>query len=125
MTTRAPMRHAALTMLLTLLLPAGAYAHAFPDRSRPRVGATVKAAPLHVRIWFDAGLEALFCSLIVKNAAGQVVSEGRGHVVSGSHDRLLETTVKPLAPGKYRVYWSVVAVDGHHTEGHYMFRIEG
>ncbi len=116
-------RFVGLTLALTLTAPAVAWAHAFPDRSRPRVGATVKAPPHRVRIWFDAGLEALFCSLIVKNAAGQVVSHGRGHVVPGSHDRLLETTVKPLTPGKYRVYWSVVAVDGHHTEGHYMFRV--
>lgn len=122
---RVPIKHISAAALLALSLPVAAFAHAFPDRSRPRVGATVKAAPHHVRIWFDAGLEALFCSLLVKNAAGQLVSQGRGHVVSGSHDRLLETTVKPLAPGKYRVYWSVVAVDGHHTEGHYMFRVGG
>lgn len=116
-------RSGAISLALALLLPAGAFAHAFPDRSRPRVGATVKIAPHRVRIWFDAGLEALFCSLIVKSAAGQVVSLGHGHVVRGSHDRLLETTVKPLIPGKYRVYWSVIALDGHHTEGHYMFRV--
>lgn len=125
MMLRLPTRHVCSIALFACLFPVVASAHAFPDRSRPRVGATVKTAPHHVRIWFDAGLEALFCSLLVKNAAGQLVSQGRGHVVSGSHDRLLETTVKPLGPGKYRVYWSVVAVDGHHTEGHYMFRIGG
>lgn len=118
-------RSVALSLALALLAPTETFAHAFPDRSRPRVGATVKDAPHHVRIWYDAGLEALFCSLIVKSAAGRVVSIGRGHVVPGSHDRLLETTVKPLAPGKYRVYWSVIALDGHHTDGHYMFRVRG
>ena len=118
-------RSIAVSLTLALLLPSGAWAHAFPDRSRPQVGATVKASPHHVRIWFDAGLEALFCSLIVKNATGQVLSFGHGHVVRGSHDRLLETTVKRLVPGKYRVYWSVIALDGHHTAGHYMFRVRG
>lgn len=112
-----------LSLLVALGLPLVASAHAFPERSRPRVGATLKAAPHQVRIWFDAGLEPLFCSLIVKNAAGQVMSHGRGVVASGTHDRLLETTVNTLPPGKYRVYWSVIAVDGHHTEGHYMFRV--
>lgn len=114
---------ALLGLLLALSFPLSAFAHAFPDRSRPRVGSTVKTAPHTVRIWFDAGLEPLFCSLLVKNTTGKVVSRGRGHVVAGSHDRLLETAVGPLPAGKYRVYWSVVAVDGHHTEGHYMFRI--
>ncbi len=115
---------AVLSLFLTLSIPGLAYAHAFPERSRPRVGSTLTKPPHLVRIWFDAGLEALFCSLTVKNATGQIVSEGRGHVVAGTHDRLLETQVPPLAPGRYHVYWSVVAVDGHHTEGRYMFRIQ-
>ncbi len=76
-----------------------------------------------MRIWFDAGLEGIFCHLTVKNAQGVTVSHGRAHVVPHSHDRLLEVAIAPLKPGKYRVYWSVIAVDGHHTEGHYPFRI--
>lgn len=122
--SRMPLQFAALGLVWALGHPLLAYAHAFPERSRPRVGATLKKPPHLVRIWFDAGLEALFCSLTVKNAAGRVVSEGRGHVVAGTHDRLLETSVPPLAPGRYHVYWSVVAVDGHHTEGRYMFRVQ-
>lgn len=100
-----------------------ASAHAFPERSRPRVGATVAKAPHEVRIWFDAGLEPLFCTLRVKDAQGQWVNKGKGHVKPGTHDRLLETRVPVLPPGKYHVYWSVIAVDGHHTEGHYPFRV--
>lgn len=115
---------ARFSLLLALSIPLVAYAHAFPERSRPRVGSTLQKPPHRIRIWFDAGLEALFCSLTVKNATGHVVSQGRGHVVAGSHDRLLETTVPPLSPGRYHVYWSVIAVDGHHTQGRYMFRIE-
>lgn len=113
-----------LTGLLVGSFPGTTLAHAFPDRSRPRVGATIAHAPHVVRIWFDAGLEALFCHLTVKNEHGQTVSQGPAHVVAHSHD-LLETAIPRLAPGKYRVYWSVIAVDGHHTEGHYMFRVKG
>ena len=111
---------------VTLLSGAGApvaSAHAFPERSRPRVGATVTKPPHRVRIWFDAGLEPLFCTLRVKNAQGQWVSSGKGNVKPGTHDRLLEVALPPLPPGKYHVFWSVVAVDGHHTEGRYPFRI--
>ncbi|MHB8252810.1 MAG: copper resistance CopC family protein [Acidiferrobacter sp.] len=120
---RAYTKIAITGFLLALSFLQVALAHAFPERSRPRVGSTLKLSPHHVRIWFDAGLESLFCSLTVKNAAGHIVSHGRGKVVAGSHDRLLQTTVSPLAPGKYHVFWSVVAVDGHHTHGRYMFRI--
>lgn len=120
------MRHTLRASLLGLLLfiPGLADAHAFPERSRPRVGATLRKSPSFVRIWFDAGLEGLFCHLTVKTATGTPVSRGRAHVVAHSHDRLLEVALAPLGPGKYRVYWSVVAVDGHHTEGRYSFRIK-
>lgn len=114
-----------LTLFLSALYPVVALAHAFPERSLPRVGSTVTHTPHTVKIWFDAGLEALFCRLTVKNAAGQKMNPGRGHVVPGSHDRLLETHVPPLPAGKYHVYWSVIAVDGHHTQGRYMFKVRG
>jgi len=114
---------AIISSLFALSVPVLAQAHAFPERSRPQVGSTLNRSPHRIRIWFDAGLESLFCSLTVKNAAGHIVSQGRGQVMAGSHDRLLETEVPLLTPGKYHVYWSVVAVDGHHTQGHYMFRI--
>ncbi|MDA8389138.1 MAG: copper resistance protein CopC [Gammaproteobacteria bacterium] len=113
------------TLLVFLLpIPGLAAAHAFPERSRPRVGATLHASPPLVRIWFDAGLEGLFCHLTVKTPAGATVSRGRARVAAHSRDRLLEVAIPPLAPGKYRVDWSVIAVDGHHTEGHYSFRIK-
>lgn len=112
-----------ISAFLIVALPLTASAHAFPKRASPRVGSTIKATPPDVRIWFDAGLEGIFCSLTVKNKSGQIVSTGHAQVIKGSHNRLLETQVKHLTPGKYHVYWSVIAVDGHHTEGHYAFRI--
>ena len=38
--------------------------------------------------------------------------------------RLLEVTVPPLTSGRYRVYWSVIARDGHRTEGDFRFRVK-
>ena len=37
--------------------------------------------------------------------------------------RLLEVTTDPLPSGRYRVYWSVIARDGHRTEGDFPFRV--
>lgn len=116
-----PLTTAALVAGMALLsLPA--WAHAFPDRSSPHVGADLKVPPRVVKIWFDAGIEPIFSKLIVKNRHGQKVSIGPGFIPKGQH-ALLETHLKPLQPGLYFVYWSVIAFDGHHTEGRWYFRI--
>jgi len=43
--------------------------------------------------------------------------------VNSSDATLLEVSVPRLPPGKYRVIWSVVARDGHLTQGDYTFSI--
>lgn len=114
---------AAGLLVLVLVAPA-AEAHAFPDHSLPKVGSRLTVAPTQVRIWFDGDIEPVFSTLVVKNAAGSQVSEGRGQV-SASNKVLLETKLPPgLPPGRYRVYWSVIARDGHHTEGRFPFRVK-
>lgn len=114
--------------VLTCLLACGvaplASAHAFPDKSSPRVGATVAAAPPAVKVWFDGQLEPVFSTLIVKNAAGRQVSSGKGEV-DAKDPALLETALPgALSAGAYTVYWSVVSRDGHHTAGHFDFNVK-
>ena len=114
----------AIALLFACAAPAAAWAHAFPDNSSPHVGATLKTAPSQVKVWFDGELEPVFSTLVVKNASGKAVSSGNGEVDAGNH-ALLETAIpKPLPPGHYTVYWSVVAHDGHHTAGHFTFTVQ-
>jgi methionine-rich copper-binding protein CopC len=111
-------------MILALVATPTAWAHAFPDNSSPHVGATVTAPPRQVKVWFDGEIEPVFSTLIVKSAAGKQVSDGNGKVDSSNH-ALLETSLPAsLPPGKYAVYWSVVAHDGHHTAGHFAFAVK-
>jgi methionine-rich copper-binding protein CopC len=106
-----------------LALPAIATAHAFPDHSDPRVGHTVEQSPPEVRVWFDGAIEPVFSTLRVEDAAGKRVDRGDGHV-DAQDDTLLEVSVPTLAAGDYRAIWSVVARDGHRTEGQFPFKIE-
>ncbi|MGA7799635.1 MAG: copper resistance CopC family protein [Gammaproteobacteria bacterium] len=110
-------------LFAALLLPAIAIAHAFPEKSVPRVGATVPSAPKRVRIWFDGNLNVLFSKLTVTDPGGKRVSKGHGQV-SPKNPRLLEVELEPLSPGQYWVHWSVVARDGHHTAGKYPFTVK-
>jgi methionine-rich copper-binding protein CopC len=100
-----------------------AWGHAFPDHSEPKVGATVAVAPGRVRIWFDGALEPAFSSVRVQDADGRWVDTGDGHV-DATDPTLLEVNLQPLPPGRYRVVWSVVARDGHRTEGDFAFTVQ-
>jgi len=100
-----------------------AWGHAFPHHSEPKVGATMSVAPNRIRIWFDGALEPVFSSMHVQDAIGRRVDRGDGHVDSADAT-LLEVDLMPLDPGRYRVIWSVVARDGHRTEGDFMFTIQ-
>jgi methionine-rich copper-binding protein CopC len=108
---------------MLLITAATAWGHAFPDHSEPRVGYTVDASPPTVRIWFDGAIEPVFSTMRVEDADRHQVDRNDSRVGPGD-DTLLEVSLPPLAPGRYRVLWSVVARDGHRTEGSFGFRIK-
>jgi methionine-rich copper-binding protein CopC len=97
--------------------------HAFPDHSDPKVGATITASPERVRIWFDGVLETAFSTIMVHNAQGKMVDKRDGRV-NPSDPSLLEVSLPQLPAGSYRVFWSVLARDGHRTMGDYTFVIK-
>lgn len=108
------------SLALAAATPLWLQAHAFPDHAEPQVGAVITISPARVRIWFDSILEPLFSTLQVRNTSDQQVDRGDGHV-DESDKTLLEGSLPPLSPGTYRVFWSVVARDGHRTQGDYTF----
>jgi len=112
-----------LLFVAVVLQCAEAGAHAFPDHSDPRVGSTVEKVPSSVQVWFDGEIEPVFSTMRVENDDKQRVDKGDARVSAGN-GRLLEVSVDPLPPGRYRVYWSVVARDGHRTDGDFRFRVK-
>jgi methionine-rich copper-binding protein CopC len=80
-------------------------------------------APPAVRIWFDGAIEPVFSTVRVEDADKRRVDKNDVRV-SASDQTLLEVSLPALAPGRYQVFWSVVARDGHRTEGSFAFRIK-
>ena len=111
-----------------IILAAGAIsssagAHAFPSGEEPKVGSTVATPPTQVVIRFDNPIEQLFAKLEVTDDSGHDVTSGKPQ---RSDDKLsISVPLKPLPAGDYHVKWSVVAADGHRTEGSYMFTVGG
>ncbi len=113
----------AVLVCAALLAPAAVWAHAFPDHTEPRVGSSVAAPPAQVRIWFDGAIEPVFSTLRVEDAEKRPVAKNDERV--NPTDRpLLEVGLPPIPAGRYRVFWSVVARDGHRTEGSFAFRVK-
>jgi methionine-rich copper-binding protein CopC len=101
--------------------PSIAWAHAFPEAEQPLVGSTVTAPPDRVTIKYDAPIQSLFATLKVLDRTGKSVAAGAPKV--GPDHRTLSVKLKTLKPGNYTVKWSVVAEDGHRTEGSYGFTL--
>ena len=112
-----------LALAVLVLAPLPVWAHAFLDHSDPRVGHTVDRSPAMVRIWFDGVIEPVFSTIRVESESKQRVDKGDGRV-NPTDQTVLEVSVPPLPAGKYRVFWSVIARDGHRTDGDYSFRIK-
>src|SRR4029453_17050782 len=65
-------------MLAVVLGGGGGGAHAFPDRSEPRVGSTLDQGPSQVQVWFDGEIEPVFSTIRVENDDKQRVHKGDG-----------------------------------------------
>ena len=123
-----PLAKIALSWSFALVLSATvlqtlAQAHAFPVRSDPRVGWTVALSPSKVTIWFDGELEPAFSTITVYNSAKQQVDRGNSRV-NGPDASVLEVDLTLLAPGTYHVYWKVLAIDTHVTQGDFTFAVD-
>lgn len=112
---------AVVTVLV--LLPSAAWAHAFVSRSEPRAGATLGESPAQIRIWFDGPVEPVAIDIRVENENKRRVGTGDGRL-SPADNTLVEVGLPPLSPGRYRVFWSVVARDGHRREGTFSFLVK-
>lgn len=116
-------RHALLLALAALpALAARASAHGFLERSDPRAESAVRTPPTRVRLWFTGALEPAYSRVEVLDAQGRRVDVGEA-VVDDETRRSLTAAVPPLPPGRYRVKWRVLSVDGHVTEGAFTFRV--
>ena len=112
---------AALLLSLSLeLFGSSVWAHAYPAVSVPNDGATVKESPREVRIQFTEGVELAFCQITVKNAKGEVVSQGKLRQLASD---TMAIDLKFLQPGNYNVEWQVLSVDTHITDGLLRFTV--
>jgi methionine-rich copper-binding protein CopC len=99
-----------------------AQAHAFLDHAEPRVGSTLTTPPTQVKIWFTEEVEPAFTKIKVTDASGKEV-DLKDDKVDPSNQAIMTVSLPKLAPGAYKVSWSAIAVDTHHTTGTFPFTV--
>ena len=108
-------------LLALAFFPAIAHAHAYLDHASPLVGSTVKTSPSEVRLWFTQPLEPKFTSAQLRSGGGAVVASGG---VDVANPKQIVIRVNGLPAGSYKVFWKVLSVDAHHTEGSFGFEVK-
>jgi hypothetical protein len=99
---------------------AAAHAHAYLDHASPLVGSAVKTAPSEVRMWFTQSLEPKFTAAQLRSSNGSVVATGG---VDAADPKQIVIRVHALPAGRYKVFWKVLSVDTHRTEGSFGFEV--
>ena len=115
--------HAIRFIAASLALLAGsasAHAHAYLDHASPLVGSIVKSAPSEVRMWFTQPLEPKFTTAQLRSSSGAVVAGGG---VDAADPKQIVIRVNGLPAGSYKVFWKVLSVDSHRTEGSFGFQV--
>src|SRR5262249_3140189 len=115
--TMLALRLAILASALAFLT-ASAHAHAHLAHASPPVGSTVKTGRSEVRLFFTQALEPKFTTAQLRSSAGAVVATGG---VDTANPKQIVIRVNVLPAGSYKVFWKVLSVDAHHTEGSFGF----
>jgi methionine-rich copper-binding protein CopC len=112
-----------IILLLVLLFPAFASAHAALDHALPAVGASVKVAPKEVRLWFDDPITLQKCKIEITDAAGNSLADG--DLKGDDKDKTALILPIKAAQGKVAVKWTAYCADCKQTTtGSFTFTIK-
>jgi copper transport protein len=113
----------AALLVVALLVPAAASAHARLEGTNPPEGAVVKAEPSAVIFEFDEPVAGNFGAVRVYDAAGERVDEGDAFHPGGDGPKLGVHLKPGLPDGSYTATYRVVSADGHIVSSGYVFSI--
>ena len=100
-----------------------ALAHPKLIKAQPAKGAILKKVPMKVQLWFQEELDTKLSTFTVLNQSNERMDNGDAKVNLDDR-KMMEGSVKALAPGTYTVKWKAVADDDKGvTEGTFRFRV--
>ncbi len=116
-----------IALALPVLLLAGqARAHALVTGSSPAANARLPRAPAEAEVRFNSRIDPARSQLLLaplREGGGGTADERALELLPGAGDMALRAALPPLAPGRWRLRWQVLALDGHITRGDIPFEV--
>ena len=109
-----------LAVLVALVLPASAFAHASLQSESPGFKQRLSASPRRVVLQFDETVDALPKAIVVLTLKGRNVA-GKPRAISSKRE--LVASLPKLPKGPYTVRWQALSNDGHIVSGVYTFGV--
>jgi methionine-rich copper-binding protein CopC len=107
---------------LLLLLGALPQAHTTLQKSEPKAGSTVTAAPKQIQLWFNEKVDVAVSKIELTGPSGKVVL-GPMHAMGGGKS-LMAGISGTIADGSYTIAWQTAGDDGHVQKGNVMFTLK-
>lgn len=112
----------AIACACLLGLAGTAMAHARLLTSEPAASSAVPA-PAALKLHYNEAVEAAMSKLRLTGPGGATVELGKPSVPEGD-PKTLVCTLPTLPAGPYRLQWSTMGHDGHHTQGELRFTVK-
>ena len=106
--------------ILMMIVPSIVGAHAYMDRSAPSQESELDESPAGIWVEFTEPINTTVSQMRLENEAGEVVGAEQYSIDNLSITLRLD---EPLEDGLYTVYWQVLSLDTHVTDGSYRFSL--
>jgi copper transport protein len=110
-------------MVLSLLAPAVAGAHATIVRTTPADGAVLRTQPAEVTLRWSEAIDLGPGSVRLLDATGELLKTEKAHHQGGDRTTAAMALPKGLARGTYVVAWRVTSADSHPVSGAFSFSV--
>ena len=112
-----------LALTALTLASAAAFAHAKLQNSTPANGASVAPAPTELRLQYNEPVEVAMSTVKISGPGDAAVTTDKV-AADPSDDKTIVQPLPKLAAGDYRVQWTTMGHDGHHTKGEIRFTVK-
>lgn len=115
-------RGAIILGLAATLWPSIAGAHAYLVTSNPQHKAQLVTAPARMKLQFSEPIEPAFVKVSLQRDGKALAEPLKLSVGRDGKTVLIDSSLS--VAGEYRLDWSIVARDGHRTQGSLMFSVD-